>query len=162
MSHTDKLHAFPGKINVKGEIGTNGKLEIRLADSRDSAAESAHHHAFLRKAGSSVQTLSKYGSSGSEVRKSRRRLKKWGYYGGDVDGIYGTQKRAAVTAFQKKNGLAADGIAGPATLAKLGISASGAGRAASAKATCAAGAGDLRRSARRAVHVGRWPWARSS
>ena len=33
----------------------------------------------------------------------------------------------AVTSFQKKNGLTADGVAGPSTLAKIGISSSGGG-----------------------------------
>jgi N-acetylmuramoyl-L-alanine amidase len=49
----------------------------------------------------------------------------WGYYKGSVDGIYGTATKNAVIAFQKKNGLTPDGIAGPATLAKIGISSSG-------------------------------------
>ena len=35
------------------------------------------------------------------------------------DGIYGNNTRDAVIAFQKKSGLKADGIVGPATLAKL-------------------------------------------
>lgn len=66
--------------------------------------------------------LSKYGSRGAEVKEIQRRLKKWDYYSGDVDGIYGTKTKAAVVKFQKKNGLTADGIAGKKTLAKMGIS----------------------------------------
>lgn len=66
--------------------------------------------------------LSKYGSRGEEVREIQRRLKKWDYYSGDVDGIYGSKTKAAVVRFQKKNGLTADGIAGKKTLAKMGIS----------------------------------------
>ncbi|MDQ3876049.1 MAG: peptidoglycan-binding protein, partial [Actinomycetota bacterium] len=38
-----------------------------------------------------------------------------------VDGAYGPQTRAAVRAFQAKNGLVVDGIVGPQTLAALGI-----------------------------------------
>ena len=38
----------------------------------------------------SQDALSRLGSSGSEVRKIQERLKKWGYYSGSVDGIYGT------------------------------------------------------------------------
>jgi peptidoglycan hydrolase-like protein with peptidoglycan-binding domain len=37
----------------------------------------------------------------------------------DVDGDYGKNTKAAVTAFQRKNGLTADGWAGPLTQAKL-------------------------------------------
>lgn len=68
--------------------------------------------------------LSKYGSRGSEVREIQTRLKKWGYYSGSIDGIYGTQTKNAVIKFQKKYGLVADGIAGKKTLAKMGISSS--------------------------------------
>lgn len=70
----------------------------------------------------SALALSKMGSRGSEVTKIQTNLKKWGYYKGNVDGIYGTQTRDAVKYFQRKNGLAVDGIAGPKTLAALGIS----------------------------------------
>lgn len=68
--------------------------------------------------------LSRMGSRGSEVREIQTRLKKWGYYTGAVDGIYGTKTRDAVKYFQRKNGLTVDGIAGKATLAKMGISSS--------------------------------------
>ncbi|MFR2562726.1 MAG: peptidoglycan-binding protein [Anaeromassilibacillus sp.] len=77
--------------------------------------------------GGSVQTLSKVGSTGEEVRQIQTKLKEYGVYTGEVDGIYGTQTKNAVIAFQKYNGLAADGIAGEQTLRKLGIS-SGAGQ----------------------------------
>lgn len=72
----------------------------------------------------SSDALSKYGSRGSEVRKIQQKLSSWGYYDGAVDGIYGTQTKNAVIYFQRKNGLQADGIAGPQTLAAMGISSS--------------------------------------
>lgn len=71
--------------------------------------------------GYSIATLSKYGSSGSEVTKIQSRLSSWGYYSGDVDGLYGYLTYSAVKSFQSKHGLAADGIAGPETLAALGL-----------------------------------------
>lgn len=82
--------------------------------------------AFTRMGGA-VQTLSKEGSSGTEVRQIQTKLKQWGYYNGSVDGVYGSATKSAVTTFQKKNGLTADGVAGPSTLAKIGISSSGGG-----------------------------------
>lgn len=69
----------------------------------------------------SIETLSKYGSRGSEVTQIQTKLKRWGYYTGNVDGIYGTQTVNAVKYFQRKNGLTVDGIAGPATLKAMGI-----------------------------------------
>ena len=71
-----------------------------------------------------VETLSKYGSRGSEVTQIQTKLKRWGYYNGSVDGIYGTQTQKAVKYFQRKNGLTEDGIAGPATLKAMGIMSS--------------------------------------
>ena len=69
----------------------------------------------------SVQSLSKIGSRGDEVRQIQTVLKNQGYYTGNVDGIYGTITKNAVIAFQKNNGLTADGIAGTKTLKALGI-----------------------------------------
>ena len=68
-----------------------------------------------------VEALSKYGSRGEEVRQIQTKLKRWGYYSGNVDGIYGTQTVNAVKYFQRKNGLQVDGIAGKQTLAAMGI-----------------------------------------
>lgn len=65
--------------------------------------------------------LSKYGSRGQEVRTIQDKLKRWGYYSGNVDGIYGSQTVSAVKYFQRKNGLQVDGIAGKKTLEKMGI-----------------------------------------
>ena len=77
------------------------------------------------------ETLSKLGSSGSEVKQIQTKLKNWGYFNDKIDGIYGPKTQAAVIWFQKKNGLTADGIAGPATLKAMGIysTSSGSGSA---------------------------------
>lgn len=65
--------------------------------------------------------LSKYGSRGDEVITIQTKLKRWGYYYGNIDGIYGSKTLAAVKKFQSANGLKVDGIAGPKTLEKMGI-----------------------------------------
>ncbi len=72
----------------------------------------------------SDEALSRLGSTGSEVTKIQTKLKNWGYYTGAIDGKYGSATQKAVKAFQKKNGLTVDGIAGSATLAAMGISSS--------------------------------------
>ena len=68
-----------------------------------------------------VEALSKYGSRGSEVTQIQTKLKRWGYYKGNVDGIYGSQTVEAVKYFQRKNGFTVDGIAGKKTLEAMGI-----------------------------------------
>lgn len=61
------------------------------------------------------------GSKGGEVKEVQRRLKQWGYYSGSVDGVFGAATKKAVIAFQKKNGLTADGVVGKATYKALGM-----------------------------------------
>ena len=63
----------------------------------------------------------KEGSSGPEVEKLQRQLKEKGFDPGIIDGKFGPGTEAAVVAFQKSEGLSADGIAGPRTLAALGL-----------------------------------------
>ena len=60
------------------------------------------------------------GSRGDAVRKLQELLNKKGFDCGAVDGIFGSKTYAAVVAFQKANGLSADGIVGPLTWGKLG------------------------------------------
>lgn len=67
------------------------------------------------------------GSTGEQVRIIQTKLKNWGYYDGAVDGIFGSGTAEAVRYFQRKNGLTADGIVGPATLKALGMSTGGGG-----------------------------------
>lgn len=64
------------------------------------------------------------GDKGGEVKEVQRRLKNWGYYTGNVDGVFGAGTRAAVIKFQKKNGLTADGVVGKSTYQALGMNAS--------------------------------------
>lgn len=57
-----------------------------------------------------------------DTKTIQQKLKSWGYYKGSVDGVYGAKTREAVKAFQRKNGLTADGVVGPATAKAMGIS----------------------------------------
>ncbi|MBR7132400.1 MAG: spore cortex-lytic enzyme [Clostridia bacterium] len=68
-----------------------------------------------------VSALSKIGSRSQEVRDIQTVLQQKGYYSGSIDGIFGTKTKNAVIAFQRDNGLTADGIAGPKTLKALGL-----------------------------------------
>ncbi len=65
------------------------------------------------------------GSSGSDVTRVQQKLIQWGYLTGAADGKYGEKTKNAVAAFQRKNGLTADGRVGPATAAAMGVTLSG-------------------------------------
>ena len=67
------------------------------------------------------------GSRGGDVTAVQKKLIQWGYLSGAADGRYGEKTRQAVVAFQRKNGLAADGRVGPATAKAMGVSLSGGG-----------------------------------
>ena len=92
-------------------VGTRSMIEQEayVADAHTEAMETA---------------VLKQGSKGSEVKEVQRRLKNWGYYKGSVDGVFGAGTKSAVIAFQKKNGLTADGVVGKATYKALGMTAS--------------------------------------
>ena len=59
------------------------------------------------------------GSEGTAVRNLQEKLTALGYYDGEITGHFGEKTEAAVKAYQTKAGLYSDGIAGPATQAKL-------------------------------------------
>ena len=64
---------------------------------------------------SAASVTLKPGHSGSAVKRLQRKL------GMRADGVYGPATKRAVKRYQKRAGLKADGIAGPATLRKLGV-----------------------------------------
>ena len=71
-----------------------------------------------------VEQVIETGLTTSQIKTIQQKLKNWGYYTGNVDGIYGSQTRAAVRWFQQNNGLSIDGIVGSQTAAALGMNLS--------------------------------------
>ena len=65
--------------------------------------------------------IEKVNAATADTKEVQSRLKKWGYYTGAVDGINGPKTKAAVKKFQKRYGLTQDGIVGPLTAAKMGL-----------------------------------------
>lgn len=64
----------------------------------------------------------KQGSSGAAVKTMQTKLINWGYLSGTADGVFGAKTKAAVMAFQRANGLTADGVVGTRTAQAMGIS----------------------------------------
>ncbi len=92
------------KLNSSSAIAANGKAVTATEDKKEETKDD--------------DTL-KQGAKGAEVKKVQQRLKELGYYTYGIDSDYGYRTVAAVKAFQKKNGLTADGVAGASTLKKL-------------------------------------------
>ena len=61
----------------------------------------------------------RYPQQSTAVANMQRALAELGYYKSTIDGKFGTGTRTAVRTFQAANKLTVDGVAGPATLAKL-------------------------------------------
>lgn len=78
---------------------------------------------------SSSEIVAEAATTKAENRTIQTKLKRWGYYTGSIDGIYGPLTKKAVRYFQSKNGLAVDGIVGPKTAAALGMRLSSSGSA---------------------------------
>jgi len=64
----------------------------------------------------------RYGMRGTAVKTLQRKL-----HVRPASGFFGTKTKAAVKRFQRRHGLRADGVAGPATLRKLGMRVNSAG-----------------------------------
>lgn len=67
----------------------------------------------------SREVLLDRGSTGWDVVEAQCLLRRHGFDGGRVDGVYGEKTGRAARAFQKRYGLAPDGIVGPDTWKKL-------------------------------------------
>ena len=69
--------------------------------------------------GSPRLTLTNPAQRGSGAYEAQRWLTDLGYKPGSIDGVYGKQTAAAVTTFQTRNGLTADGVVNAATWTAL-------------------------------------------
>ncbi len=69
---------------------------------------------------SSASSL-KMGDEGQEVKDMQQELKNWGYYKGNINGIFGTDTFASVLRYQRQYGLNANGIADENTLLTMGL-----------------------------------------
>ena len=57
----------------------------------------------------------RHGARGWRVKRLQRLLQQHGCDPGPIDGVFGARTEAAVREFQRRSGLAADGIVGPLT-----------------------------------------------
>ncbi|MBQ8200978.1 MAG: peptidoglycan-binding protein [Clostridia bacterium] len=101
-------------LKADGKAGSSTLNKLYSANAKNAASLNSGSNAGSGVSVGGYQTL-REGDSGKAVKNLQRALKNRGYYSGSIDGNYGSATVAAVTAFQKRNGLTVDGTAGPAT-----------------------------------------------
>ena len=128
------------KIKYNGKTGYAAKKYIKVSSSDASSDSKAKSSKGTQ---SSSRTSSDGtcgpGDRGAAVRKVQKRLKALGYLSGSIDGDYGSGTKAAVKAFQKKNGLKVTGKVNKATLNKLNSSSAKKGSAADSQSSSGGG-----------------------
>ena len=97
------------------EDWTQGVLPTATPRTAATAAPDAQSWATSTEDYNAGYPVLRMGSTGSDVSDLQARLVELGYYSGTIDGKYASATQAAVTEFQSRNGLTADGIAGRET-----------------------------------------------
>ncbi len=114
-------------LNHKLEaIQMEAQQQMRATASKSAAArqrylKSSKQKLYMAKRGKRGMYILQEGDSGMQVERLQKVLKKNGFYKGPVDGHYSKVLTEAVKAFQGKEGLATDGVAGPRTMDRLGL-----------------------------------------
>lgn len=100
-------------------LSSTGALSESPADPAPAATEAPEAKATMTPVQLQAQGILTVGAKGEDVKKLQQRLKDLGYLSGKVDGQFGGGTKRAVIAFQRKNKLDTDGVAGEETLKKL-------------------------------------------
>lgn len=114
------VQAFQARngLNADGKVGAN-TVKILYSSSAIAADSSVVTPTPAPSYGIVPTRTLRDGSTGEDVKSVQTRLMTLGYYTGSVDGNYGSSTVAAVAAFQLRNNLSADGVAGSRTYKKL-------------------------------------------
>ena len=122
MSHPQRTITRRHMLGALAAAATSGGVLAGLATAQGSAA--APIRSIETSLAAFTQRTLRQGASGSDVVELQIRVAGWAADGPSqtfvsVDGSFGPQTAAAVRRFQAAHGLAADGVAGPATLGAL-------------------------------------------
>lgn len=105
-------------------------ISVENRQMRDAAASPTAQQDYLKaskqrlyqaKSGKRTGFALQPGDKGLEVERLQEALKQSGHYKGPVDGKYDDEVKKAVEAYQKSNNLEADGVAGAATMDRMGV-----------------------------------------
>ena len=105
-------------LTVDGKVGKQTVAVLYSASAIPAGSSTETSTPTQQPAATPERTL-RYGDSGEDVVLLQVRLIALGYLSGSADGKFGSATSAAVSAFQLRNGLTADGVAGTKTYKKL-------------------------------------------
>ena len=113
-----------GCATMRKDTAATEDMQIRVSDLERRLQEKDDQIHFLEsRLEATRKTETTKMSQSSNVKGTTREiqtaLKNSGYYQGTIDGKMGRLTKSAITAFQKENGLKADGVVGQQTWAKL-------------------------------------------
>jgi len=120
---TDAVKVFQRNNGLSGDGQAGSQTQTKLY----SASARYANHPVATADPEQTRPLS-LGMTGNDVYALQERLIELRYLTGVADGVYGEETQNAVMAFQKNNGLTADGSAGTATLKKISKSSKAATR----------------------------------
>ena len=123
-SDIPRIPVSPNDTSTVGDDSDDDSTSVDDADSADSGTPSTGGSLLGRKLDTTTPNLMKaYNDGGKqampEIRNLQTALSRLGHDPNGIDGKYGQGTFAAVQAFQKANGLQADGMAGPNTMAAM-------------------------------------------
>ena len=142
------VQAFQKKYGLKADGIAGAKTLAKLYGSAETSSAPAAEAGEGKKdteegkeetAAPAASGTMRQGDRGENVKQLQAKLKELGLYSLKTDGVYGRGTAQAVLEYQQKNGLKADGIAGPKTLAKI----YGTGTASSATSSSSSSAAPL-------------------
>lgn len=110
-----KFSLTVGPKVFQGVTGADGRIEVKVPPLETTGFLRVEHK------GEPLTMELKLGALApvESVRGIQQRLQNLGFDCGPIDGIIGPKTRNGIKAFQRKNGLLVDGIAGPVTRATL-------------------------------------------
>ena len=132
-----QMQALELEVTSKNEILNDSRLKTKIEalkversqmaaaaaapEERSAYLKSSKQRLYQAQQGKRVLYSLNLGDKGIEVERLQEALTAEGLYGGPVDGVYTADVQAAVEAFQSREALAADGVAGPQTMEALGL-----------------------------------------